>query len=115
MFDVREDYFANIQTVVTHATDIEPLKKEYQQTVQAIFVLAKQTNFHKRDQQRFKYQTKLLFSMGTLALNQLHAVQTKYGGQFSPERYLRRELVCDTARPVNWWKWFRAFQELTNN
>jgi hypothetical protein len=115
ILDIREDLNAGIRTLVTESIDIQSLMNDYHNEIQKIFDLAALTDFPLKARKQFEARVRLAFGIGTVALKQLHKAQLKYGGTFDPSRLVRSELVCDMEKPINTWKWYQAYRELSDS
>ena len=63
--------------------------------------LLQQTTYSKANKKRFLDSITLFISIGHVALDVLEKNEKKTNGLFQPEKYERKDLICDIEKPVN--------------
>lgn len=101
IFDVYKDYSEHIQTMATTETNISNLKNQYHLLMNDIFQLIDNTHYLECRKRKFRYFVALIVGRGLVGLNQLHKLSRKTEGRFLPEKYSRKELICDMEQPPN--------------
>lgn len=96
IFDVYKDREANIQTLITTATHILPVRKLFLEKLAVCFESAQQQGLIKKNVLQFLSLLSLgIFSRALVCLDQLRENETFTGHQFKVNAYSRKQLICD--------------------
>lgn len=104
IFDIHKDYQAGVQTLATTESDISKLRQIYEDQLKMIFDLLAQVTFPPANKRRLRHFVVLVVGSGLVCLDQLKQISKQTGGAFIPEKYSRKDLICDMQRPFNIFK-----------
>jgi len=99
IFDVHKDYTANIQTLATAETDIKNLCSTYKSLMHKISTLISQTSYPQVNKQKFLQFVNLVTCRGLVGLDMLERNANRTQGIFQPDKYKRKDLICDMESP----------------
>lgn len=109
IFDVYEDSQEQLKTIPVICSDIVSLKKDYLETMHALGKVYHKLPFKKNNVNKFLAFWWSFFARALVSLEQLEEVQNRHGGKFAPEKYVRRELICDMETSRNIYKFVRFY------
>ena len=95
IFDIYKDSRAGLSTLATRCTDVQKLSDYYHSEIEKNMQQFRALDYSPFHIRKFLLQYQLLLSRGKVALGQLLALQKKAGGNFNPDRFSRRDLICD--------------------
>ncbi len=95
IFDVWEDAQQEIQTLATCSQDIYILRREFIEELKLVVIYAHATNFPKKNILQFINFILLGISRVLVCLDQFEALQGSKTSIFQPEKYSRKQLICD--------------------
>ncbi len=104
IFDVYKDLKDDISTLVTTTKSIRELRCEYNAVLDKVYSLIAGTGYPAKGQRRFRLMVSLIAARGMVALDVLERASDKTNGVFVPEKYLRKDLICDMEKPLNIFK-----------
>ena len=105
IFDLYKDRQQGIQTLMTLATDIRPLRIYYQQQVGLFYEMLMQSGYHRNRALQFMDRFSIaVFSRSLVCLDQFEQLQRQSGNVFNPELYTRQQLICDMDTGRNKWR-----------
>ena len=113
IFDVYEDERQQIKTLLTSTKEIEQVRQLFNGQLDKTVSLFRDTAFKPKNIERYLRKFVLGISRCFVCLDQLEKLQEMTGGQFSPSKYSRNELICDMEKPgniVRSLRWFTAYQ-----
>jgi len=114
LFDVYKDYQEQIRTLATTEQKISKLRSIYVTLMNEVFDLLLQTDFEKRDQNKFFNLISLISCRGLVCLDFLKKTEKLSNGSFDIPSYERKDLVCDMDKLSNQLKLFNYFVFLPN-
>jgi hypothetical protein len=95
VFDVWEDHEIGIQTLATQSTNIYGLRESFSEELDKLIEEAKNCNYPKKQQQDFIRIILLGLSRVFVCLDQFEKLQGSDTSIFLPEKYSRKQLICD--------------------
>jgi len=95
IFDVWEDVQQEIQTLATCAQDIHKLRTAFIEELNLVVVYANATTYPKKNIQQFINFILLGISRVFVCLDQFEELQDSKTSIFKPEKYSRKQLICD--------------------
>ena len=101
IFDVYKDHQENIHTLATKTTDIEDLRRYFQQELDKTFELAEACSYSPKNIGKFLKIISLGIARVYVCLDQFRELQHNSNGKFEVEKYHRKELICDMQKPGN--------------
>lgn len=102
IFDIYEDYKANIATVATKCTSIDELTGAFLQKANEVKIWAYKTPYSKRATRKFLRLVWLtVFSRTLVCLNMLKKLENGIEKKFEINTYTRSQLICDMEKPAN--------------
>jgi hypothetical protein len=105
IFDVYKDHKQGIKTLVTSARKINDLRSYFTSILESGIEEAKQVDSPLKNIRKFLGIISLgIFSRCFVCLDQLEKVEMKYGGEFDPDLYERKDLICDMDTAANKWR-----------
>ncbi len=112
IFDLYEDIQLNIHTVATCSTEIKDLRILFSEELEHTSLLAKGTNYPKKQTDLFIDLIKFVLSRVFVCLDQFEKLQLETGGKFEPKNYARKPLICDMQKATNQIKALRYYVSL---
>ena len=110
IFDVYKDTLNNIRTLMSTTTRVNDVRNDFRQLQAEVHAAFYETGYEKKNIREFLRMVSLsLCSRCYVCLDQLEAVEKKYGGSFIPREYSRKELVCDMDTSKNKWRSLKHF------
>ena len=105
IFDVYEDQQQGINTLLTTAKNMGPIRTLFLSLMQMGYEAAYRTRYPRRNVKRFIDIISIaIFSRCLVCLDQLESKEKLSNNVFTPDRYKRKDLVCDMDTPVNKWR-----------
>ena len=105
IFDVYKDHKQGIKTLVTTARKINDLRSLFNSILESGIEEAKQVDYpHKNIWKFLGIISIAIFSRCYVCLDQLEKIEMKYGGEFGPQLYARKDLICDMDTATNKWR-----------
>ncbi|MBC7887547.1 MAG: class 1 isoprenoid biosynthesis enzyme [Ferruginibacter sp.] len=105
IFDVYKDQQHGIQTLVTTTKDIAEIRKLFIELLKDGYTAAYKTHYNTRNIKNFLDIISLgIFSRCFVCLDQLQQAQRLSDNIFSPEKYSRKDMICDMDTALNKWK-----------
>ena len=105
IFDVYKDRESGIQTMVTRARQIAPVKRYLSDGLATAAQLLRLTGFPVSQQNNFMhYLSVAIFNRAFVCLQQLEANEALSGGEFKVSLYSRQQLICDMDTWKNKWR-----------
>jgi len=101
LLDVYKDLQHGVQTLVTTENKINNIRGLYIRMFNELVVLLQQVSYPTANKKRFLDSVTLFISIGHVALDVLEKNEKKTNGLFQPEKYERKDLICDIEKPVN--------------
>ncbi len=101
IFDVFKDTHDNIRTIITTATNIEEVRKEFSNNLKQAFLMLENLNFSRLNKQKVMLKLLLSISRVFIALDQYASLQKQTNNIFEPLAYTRSQLICDMEKPSN--------------
>lgn len=101
IFDVWEDRQARINTTATISTDIRELRNQFVCEMEKSFQALEGTHFEKKNKIRYLQILTLAHSRVFVCLDQFEKLKAFSNDTFSPEKYSRKQLICDMQKPKN--------------
>lgn len=101
IFDVWEDHKEGTVTEASTCTDIEKLRKTFDDRLKETFILAEKTSYSKENIKKFLRMTTLALARVYVCLDQFLQLQHSSENIFRPEKYSRKQLICDMQKPGN--------------
>jgi len=101
IFDVYKDYKMGIKTLITIETNIDVLHSYYLQLMNETIELAYKMNYPRKNIRSFIMFIMLGLARVFVMLEMLKKRQLKTHNVFAPEKYTRKELICDMEKPFN--------------
>ncbi|HSI71445.1 MAG TPA: class 1 isoprenoid biosynthesis enzyme [Gillisia sp.] len=101
IFDVWEDHKEGTVTEATMCADIDNLRDSFDLKLKETFSLAENTTYDKKNINKFLKITTLALARVYVCLDQFKKLQKTSGNIFTPEKYSRKQLICDMQRPRN--------------
>jgi len=101
LLDVYKDLQHGVKTLVTTENKINNIRVLYIRMFNELVFLLQQTTYSKANKKRFLDSITLFISIGHVALDVLEKNEKKTNGLFQPEKYERKDLICDIEKPVN--------------
>ena len=95
IFDVWEDVQQNIQTLATKTTSIILLRNSFSTELQKTISLLSRCNYPKKQLQDFTRIILFGLSRVYVCLDQYKQLQESETSTFQPEKYSRKQLICD--------------------
>ncbi|WP_026839288.1 hypothetical protein [Gillisia sp. JM1] len=95
IFDVWEDVQQEIQTLATCAQDILKLRTAFVKELNLVVVYAHATSYPKKNIKQFINFILLGISRVLVCLDQFEELQDSETSTFQPEKYSRKQLICD--------------------
>lgn len=109
IFDVYEDSREQLHTMPVNCGKIETLKKEYLDLMATIKSDFENLSFNRWQTSRFLAFWWSFFARALVSLEQLEQVEKKYGTDFNPLLYDRKELICDMETFHGVYKFIRFY------
>jgi hypothetical protein len=110
IFDVYKDTLHDIRTLMSTTTRVNDVRNDFRQLQAKVQAAFYETGYAKKNIREFLRMVSLsLCSRCYVCLDQLEAVEKKYGGSFTPREYSRKELVCDMDTSKNKWRSLKHF------
>ncbi|MEO7766845.1 MAG: class 1 isoprenoid biosynthesis enzyme [Ferruginibacter sp.] len=105
IFDVYKDQQQGIQTLVTTTTDIRDIRKLFTELLKEGNTAAYKANYPAVNIKKFLGLISLaIFSRCFVCLDQLEEKQRSTDNIFIPQRYTRKDMICDMDTVQNKWK-----------
>lgn len=105
IFDVYEDQQQGINTLLTTAKNIGPIRTLFLSLMQMGYQAAKRTRYPRRNVKHFIDIISIaIFSRCLVCLDQLESKEKQSNNVFAPDRYKRKDLVCDMDTVMNKWR-----------
>lgn len=101
LLDIYKDCKAGIKTLVTTEDKINNLRQKYIRHINELVRLLLQTEYSISNKRQFLDSIGLFLSVGFVTLNVLEKNEKKTQHIFLPEKYDRKDLICDLEKPVN--------------
>jgi len=101
LLDVYKDLQHGVQTLVTTENKINNIRVLYIRMFNELIVLLQQVSYPTANKKRFLDSVTLFISIGHVALDVLEKNEKKTNGLFQPEKYERKDLICDIEKPLN--------------
>lgn len=101
IFDVWEDTKAGISTAATRCKDINEIRQMFSSQLEETFRLARETGYKEKQVKKFLRITGLALSRVYVCLDQFEQLQSSSGNIFKPEKYDRKQLICDMQKISN--------------
>lgn len=95
LFDVYKDRESGIETLVTTADSIAPLRTLYNQMKAKTYACLEATDYPKKQKRRFKRFISNMLVRGNVCLDDLERAQASTNGEFKLHEYTRKQLICD--------------------
>jgi len=114
IFDVYKDHQEKIHTLVTRTIDIDVLRSYFTSELKRSFELAKACDYPSKNIEKFLKIISLGIARVYVCLNQFKVLQLKTDGEFSLEKYSRKELICDMQKPRNQLKAIQYYFKIIN-
>ncbi len=108
IFDVYKDQQQGIQTVVTTAWKIDNVRIYFSALQEIAYAAAYKTSYDPRNIQSFLDIISLgIFSRCYVCMDQLEKLEIRSGNVFAPQKYQRKDLICDMDTTKNKWRSLR--------
>lgn len=104
IFDVYKDSKAGIQTIINSGLPIVKVRSRFKNQMDKAFSLYAELPYSKKVKQKVLRKLSFGISRVYVALDQYEKLEQKTGGVFSPEKYSRKELICDMEKLPNLWQ-----------
>jgi len=101
LLDVYKDHQAGIKTLATTVHKIDNIRTNYIDQVNQLVKLLLQTNYSASCKRKFLDHILLFISIGFVAMDVLEKNEKRTNNIFDPEKYERKDLICDLEKPVN--------------
>jgi len=101
LLDVYKDHQAGIKTLATTERKIENIRTDYIEQVNLLVKLLLQTGYSASCKRKFLDHILLFISIGFVAMDVLEKNEKRTNYIFEPEKYNRKDLICDLEKPVN--------------
>lgn len=101
IFDVYKDSVAGVQTLVTRASHIKPLRVLYTEMWEKVKSLVFATGYEKEAKAAFLSMVGAIVSRGFVCLSMLEQREKENNNIFQPSAFSRKQLICDMEKPVN--------------
>ena len=101
IFDVYKDSVAGVETLVTRATHISPLRALYTTYWEKVKSLVWATGYSREGKAAFLKIMGAIVSRGYVCLDMLEKREKENKGIFDPAAFSRKQLICDMEKPVN--------------
>jgi hypothetical protein len=101
IFDVYKDAIAGIETLVTRAPHIKPLRALYMERWEKVKKFVFATGYSTEGKKAFLKILAAIVSRGLVCLAMLEKRQKENNGIFDPAAFSRKQLICDMENPVN--------------
>ena len=95
IFDVYDDTQAGIATFANQTTCAEELLRDFSEDMDKTLKVVRDAGFLQENAGQFLRIVVLILSGALVCIHNYRALQKKYGGNFQPENYSRKELICD--------------------
>ncbi|WP_034890833.1 hypothetical protein [Gillisia sp. Hel_I_29] len=115
IFDVYKDHQEKIHTLATRTIDIDVLRSYFTSELKRSFELAKACDYPSKNMEKFLKIISLGIARVYVCLDQFKVLQLKTDGEFSLEKYSRKELICDMQKPRNQLKAIQYYFEILEN
>lgn len=112
IFDLWEDIQTGTFTAATSSTDIKKLRELFTNEFNLTFLLAQNTPYPEIQVDLFLNLIKLGLSRVFVCLDQFQKIQVLNSDKFEPEKYERKQLICDMQKASNQIKAMHYFLSL---
>ncbi len=100
IFDVYDDTQTGIATFANQTTDAEELLRDFSEEIDKTQKVVQNAGFFQENVNQFFRIVVLILSGALVCIHNYRVLQKKYGGNFQPENYNRKELICDMENPA---------------
>ena len=101
IFDVWEDSQSGIETMATKSNNIKDLRKSFTDELEKAIEAVTKCSYPKKQLQAFTRINLLGLSRVYVCLDQFEKLQAPEDLIFQPEKYSRKQLICDMEQPKN--------------
>ena len=101
IFDVYKDSRDNISTLVTTATEMDKIRKLYEERWNLVRSCISRTAYDAKGKMAFCKILCAIVSRGFVCLDMLKQRQIENNGIFNPMVFERKKLICDMEKPFN--------------
>jgi hypothetical protein len=112
IFDVYKDSVAGVETLVTRATHIRPLRALYSTHWEKVKSLVWATGYNKDAKAAFLKILGAIVSRGFVCLSMLEKREKENKGIFDPAAFSRKQLICDMEKPINLLRTMHYFSKI---
>lgn len=109
IFDVYDDTRDGIRTPASTAGDIMELRAEFESGLMELRRLFMNLDLPEGQKQRFLDLQWFFFTRAFVCLEQFSNLEKQYPKPFKPDRYTRKDLICDMEKASNIIKWLKYF------
>lgn len=114
IFDIYKDHRDGIMTLATTCTGIAELRNQYLNLINQFKELVSATEYLTYNQKQFADIMLVLMSRGVVCMDQLESLEKRSNNKFVINEYVRKDLICDMEKPVNFLKTVHYFCLLRN-
>ncbi|MDE3125141.1 MAG: class 1 isoprenoid biosynthesis enzyme [Bacteroidota bacterium] len=115
LFDTYKDSRAGIYTFANHFTNVSAIKQAYTQQVQLLQHEINAIHAPAKQKRLFNYTMSAVYCLGFLAIEQLQAIENRYGSLPNFMTLSRKDLIIDMERYANRKRWIQLFFTYGNN
>jgi len=115
IFDVYDDTQAGIATFANQTTCAEELLRDFSEDMDKTLKVVRNAGFLQENVNQFLRIVVLILSGALVCIRNYRALQKKYGGNFQPQNYSRKELICDMENPATVMKLLPEATKLNKN
>lgn len=112
IFDVYKDYNDGIHTIPTSARLIDELRDIFQKQMELFIELSYKMSYPENQIRDFLDRIMPVINRGFVCLDSYKKLETLNSGSFNPEKYTRKQLICDMETPRNFLK--TVFYQIDN-
>lgn len=114
VFDVYEDTVSGIKTTINQSGDIKQFQAGFDEKVKQLVATVRNSGYAERNIQKFLRIVLLILSGAYLCMENYLQLQQTTEGVFRPERYTRKQLICDMEKPENIFRLIEISTQLNN-
>jgi hypothetical protein len=101
IFDLYKDKEEGVDTHINTAEDMQPIKKDFESTLQDLFLAIKKLGLGGNQEKELKKQVLVFSCRALVCLDQYLRLQETTKNKFVLDNYSRKQLICDMEKPGN--------------
>ncbi|MEH0156719.1 class 1 isoprenoid biosynthesis enzyme [Limibacter armeniacum] len=114
IFDTYKDLQESVQTLMTSNCDIQKIRKEFSSQLDTCVQMLNSLPYPVKNKHQFIRKLLLGISRCFVCLDQFETLQRKNNGKFIPQKFSRKQLICDMEKPQNLLKSMRYYLQYCN-